>query len=354
MPSFKNIAAAGAAIVGMASAMPQLGYNTTAGGVLANGTTVGPTGLNNTSNSTTQANDSLFCPRLNGQVFVDENSASFLIECSTNHFGTIIEISINSTSFAKRQAAVAPSDLGDCMNLCDSVTTCVGTAFDTTALTCTLFSDVGASYPEANVDFAIRVADAAPTSASAGQTLTSTMYSTAVRTISSCAPTVTDCPLKNGVAVVTDVIPVTSTEYVCPTATVIPVAPVACGCAYGASTVNAWSASSTDGHKVLVPVTSTVIAYPSPSASTWSTTTCPATNAVMSSAVGGAPSGCPGCKVYVASTTGPASTTAHPTGTAPGASWSLTATKPAYTGAAVQVKAAGGVGAIVAAAAFLL
>lgn len=59
----------------------------------------------------------------------------------------------------------------------------------------------------------------------AGQTngaqKTATVYSTTVVTISSCAPTVTDCPLRAGQqqTVVTTVVPITSTVYQCPVAT---------------------------------------------------------------------------------------------------------------------------------------
>ncbi|KAG9718451.1 hypothetical protein KCU73_g15087, partial [Aureobasidium melanogenum] len=47
---------------------------------------------------------------------------------------------------------------------------------------------------------------------------TAVVYSTTIVTISSCAPTVTDCPLRAGQqqAVVTTVVPVTSTVYQCP------------------------------------------------------------------------------------------------------------------------------------------
>lgn len=341
MPSIMKLAASAAALVGMVSAIPQGGYqnSTLPSNTTAPANTTSPA---TTTNTTSTANDSFFCPTLNGKVFIDNRAFSFLIECETNHFGTIIEVVINTT-LSKRQAAAAPTSLANCLALCDATEGCVGTAFDNNAQTCTLFSDVGAAYTDAGVDFAVRVATEPASSVSAGQTLTSTLYSTTVYTISSCAPTVTNCPLKNGAnAVVTEIIPVTSTDYICPSATVVPVAPVACGCAYSASTVGAYSASGS----VLVPVTSTVIAVPIPSATTVSVSTCAATNALQSGYVASATAGayCAGCP-----TAFKVASTAVITGSATATSGLTT-----YTGAAAQVKAAGGVGAIVAAAAFLL
>lgn len=364
MPSFKNIAAI-AALMGLASAMPQTGpySNGTAGaignsgnattgasGPLSTGTSAGAAQANNGtstgpvsgSNSTSVANDSLFCPSLNAQVYIDQNGASFLIECGTLHFGIIIDVFGGNSTLSKR--ATVPTNLGDCMLECDATEACVGTAFNTAASTCTLYSEVGAAYAQANTDFAVRVAsgDAASTIA-AGQTATSTLYSTNVVTISSCAPTVTDCPLRNGAnAVVTQVIPVQSTEYICPTASVVPAAPVACGCAYSASTAMLYSATVQSGSTVVVPVTSTVIAVPQPTGTTYAVTTYPAsgTNSL----------------VTLAPTAPGAMATASLTTVCPGCEASATTSSGLmeFTGAASNIKAGMGMGAFVAAAALLL
>ncbi|KAF1356157.1 hypothetical protein BDV97DRAFT_394109 [Delphinella strobiligena] len=381
MPSFKNIAASAVALAGMATAIPQVGYNGTsaAGASLATGTgtsvsAVLATGVSSSMNSTSstaapytmanstssatgalststkpKADDSFFCPTLDGQVFVDGVDISYLIECSTNHFGTVIEIAVNITKRA------VPTSLSDCLTLCDATAGCVGTAFDLTAETCTLFSDVGAAYTDDGVDFAVVVATGPATTASAGATLTATQYSTNVVTIHSCAPTVTNCPLNSvagAVAVVTQVVPVTSTDYICPSATVIPASPVACGCHGEAATVNAYSASVistgvSSGSTVAVPYTETVIAIPQPTATTYSTTTCAATASAQVNYVAAQSS------AHASSVAGAVAATGVVTKT--GAAASATASGlTAYTGAGAQVKAGMGMGAIVAVAAFLL
>lgn len=210
-----------------------------------------PTGIITTSSSSSVATTSssssssssatpsglpndIFCPTLDGSIYVDGFGIQFLIQCGINHFGIIIDVII-----AKRQAGAVTS-LGDCLDQCAATTGCVGTAFNFAQGTCTLFSEIGAAYEDADVDFAVVIAPAA--TATPGQTLTSTLYSTTVQTISSCAPTVTDCPLAGGEVVVTEVIPVSSTEYICPTITSFPASPVACtACPYGPSTVKVYS-----------------------------------------------------------------------------------------------------------------
>ena len=202
------------------------------------------------ANSTT---DSRFCPSLNGQVY-----DSYTIQCNTNHYGVVINTTVgsNTTLFSKRQAAVVPTGLGDCLTLCDATTNCVGTAFNLATQTCTLFSTVGAAFTDDNVDFAtiVLATDAGTTTTTTSTTLatstvfatvtktvtttnaagqptvyvteiitsyttvgpataakatatvqanadytgasTLTLYSTNIETIYSCAPTVTDCPLR--------------------------------------------------------------------------------------------------------------------------------------------------------------
>ncbi|CAD0108708.1 unnamed protein product [Aureobasidium uvarum] len=166
--------------------------------------------------------ESAYCPGLNGALVGD-----YLIECSTSHFGTILQVGNGTVAVAKR--AVYTS-LGDCINLCSTTSTCVGTAFDTVARTCTLYSEVGQAVAANGVDFAV-LTNPNGNGVGAGGVATSTIFSTQVVTISSCAPTVTNCPLKNGASVVTQVIPVSETTYICPTATTLPASAVACGCA---------------------------------------------------------------------------------------------------------------------------
>lgn len=332
MPSVISAVTGLMALSSIAAAFPQTGVfsngtapsNTTSGAGSAK-----PSGSPTGTNTTSPVTESLFCPQLSGSVILSSTGAEFLLACSTNHFGIVIDVEFNSTLFSKRQAITAPSNIQDCLLACDSVSACVGTAFNVNERTCTLFSEVGAAFAADGIDFATRVSSEPPTTEPAGATLTSTLYSTTVYTIASCAPTVTDCPLNAG-AVVTEVIPVTSTEYVCPSATVIPAGPVACTCAFSASTATVYSTTNVGGSVTVVPVGSSVIAVPSPSGTTYSTTTVQGTAAITTAPV-----------------------TAGAVATAK-ASSSGKASPSAYTGAASQVKAAGGLGAFVAAAALLL
>ncbi|KAL1304374.1 hypothetical protein AAFC00_003377 [Neodothiora populina] len=198
----------------------------TSGSATGSGTTSG------TAPSSTFAGDQ-FCPALSGNIFIGNIGIQYLIECGVNHVGIIIDVTI-----AKRQGTV--DSLGDCINQCDVNTACVATSFNTAAGTCTLFSSVGAAFEDPNSEFAMQVAPA--TTATAGQELTSTILSTTVRTISSCAPTVTDCPYAGGAVVVTEVIPVSETTYICPTATSFAAGPVVCtSCPYAPVTATCYS-----------------------------------------------------------------------------------------------------------------
>ncbi|KAF1348868.1 hypothetical protein BDV97DRAFT_370099 [Delphinella strobiligena] len=289
MPSIISAAAGLMALSGLAVAFPQNGFtNTTSAG---NTTSTGPvTATNGTmvSNSTASAlSESAFCPQLSGSVIVSSTGAEFQLACATNHFGVVLDVQYGNSTVAKR-AVVAPTNIQDCINACAAVTGCVGTAFDDAADTCTLFSEIGAAYTADGVDFAVLVSSGAATSATAGQTLTSTLYSTAVQTISSCAPTVTNCPLKSAAgaaAVVTEVVAVTSTDYICPTATVIPASPVACSaCAYSASTVTVYSTTTVQGTIKVAAVSTTVIAVASPTGTTYSTSTMKGSGAAVTTA----------------------------------------------------------------------
>ncbi|KAL1311292.1 hypothetical protein AAFC00_001476 [Neodothiora populina] len=338
MPSMIVTAAAGLmAFSGLATAIPQgVSYNGTmpAGNGTSGAGSARPSGMpsgGSMSNSTALP-ESLFCPKLSGSVLTSPSGVEFLLECSTNHFGVIIDVQYNSTAFAKRQATVAPANIQDCLAACDAVPDCTATAFDTAARTCALYSSVGAAYAADGIDFALQISEDEPTTIAPGGTMTSTLYSTAVQTISSCAPTVTDCPLRGavGAAVVTEVIPVTSTDYICPTSTVIPAGPAACSCAWGASTATVYATSVVGGSTTVVPVSTKVVAVPSPSGTTYSTTV----------VQGHGP----------AVTTGPVTAGAY----APGASSTSTGAKPVYSGGASNVKAGMGLLAGVAGVAFML
>ncbi|KAI5272510.1 hypothetical protein E4T47_04192 [Aureobasidium subglaciale] len=382
MPSFSAISAAAIlAFSGMASAIPQYNFsNTTAPATGSNSTTpVGPgSGSNSTtpvgpgsgSNSTTPGSgsgsgagngtvpalDGKFCPGLDLSIYIDRSGFSYQIECDTNHFGTIIDIQVNLTRRA------VPASLDDCLNLCDATASCVGTAFDTNARTCTLFSDVQAAYAQQGIQFGQRVANGGSGSGSgngattitAGGLATSTIYSTQVVTIASCAPTVTNCPLN---AVVTQVIPVSSTVYVCPTQTVIPAGPIACNsCPYTASTATVFSATGGS----MVPVSTTVYACPQATGTTVVVEVCTAC-AKPTGPAGPATTGpavqtqtvtlCNGehCPA-TATATGASNTMAVYTG----ASKTATNTMAVYTGAASNVKAGMGFAAMVAGAALVL
>ena len=178
--SFFTTASALLALSSIASAIPQTGFYANSTSAAGN-TTVSPfsnsTSTNTTANSLTE---NLFCPGLNAQVFSDARGVEYIIECNTNHFGVIIDIAINSTLFSRRQAIAQPSSLGDCLTLCDETSACVGTAFNTAARTCTLFSSVGAAYTDATTDFAVRISAAAGTPVASGASLTSTIFSTNV------------------------------------------------------------------------------------------------------------------------------------------------------------------------------
>ncbi|KAH0343192.1 hypothetical protein KCU81_g5312, partial [Aureobasidium melanogenum] len=358
MPSFTAISAAAIlAFSGMASAIPQ--YN------FANGTaSAGPTGSGRPSSSSMRPMstgtgssiapiDGKFCPGLDLDLYIDNSGFTFQIQCDTNHFGVIIDIQANLTRRA------VPSSLDDCMNLCDATSTCVGTAFDTNARTCTLFSDVQAAYTQQGTQFAQRVASGngdgsagnGEVTISAGGVATSTIYSTNVVTIQSCAPTVTNCPLRNGEgAVVTQVVAVSSTEYICPTATVIPAAPVACtDCPYAASTATVFSQSGNN----VVPVATTVYACPSATGTALTTTVCPACAHPTANMNNG--NGANTQTVTVCNGNCPAMTSAPASSSSIMAVYTPTSSQMAiYTGAASNVKAAGALAAVFGAAALVL
>jgi len=286
MPSTSIIASSVLALAGLVAAVPSTygngtSYNSTlAGAAQASGVAM-PTGssLNSTSssNSTKPIGDALFCPTLSGEIYLDAKKVSYLIECSTNHYGTTFEIDISVANKLRRRAA-GPTSLADCLAVCDDSSVCVGTAFNTASSTCTYFSDVEGPYADADVDFALKVNTAATTTTvAAGDLTTSTVYSTSLSTILSCAATVTNCPLRG--SVVTDV--VVDYTTVCPATAAatntVAALPVACtDCDYSATTATVYSTtvstilscSSTvtdcplTATTVLVPVSTAVINSP--------------------------------------------------------------------------------------------
>jgi hypothetical protein len=261
MPSFSNIVAAMAFTAGIAQAIPQYQNISSSAAPVASHSKNASSSAGSSKTSSAAGGmatlpalaESAFCPKLNGALV-----GPFLIECSTSHFGTILEISGNVT-LARRATYTS---LGDCITLCEATSTCVGTAFDTSARTCTLYSEVGQAVAANGIDFAV-LTNPNGQSVSSGAIATSTQFSTTVVTISSCAPTVTNCPLKNGNSVITMTVPVSSTEYICPAATTLPASAVACGCAAVPITVTQYAASSGS----LVPVQTVVVnsvRYPLP------------------------------------------------------------------------------------------
>jgi hypothetical protein len=261
MPSFSNIVAAMAFTAGIAQAIPQYQNISSSAAPVASASKNASSSAGSKTSSAAGGMatlpalaESAFCPKLNGALV-----GNYLIECSTSHFGTILSIGNGTVAVAKR--AVYTS-LGDCITLCSSTTSCVGTAFDTTARTCTLYSEVGQAVAANGIDFAV-LTNPNGQSVSSGAVATSTQFSTTVVTISSCAPTVTNCPLKNGNSVITMTVPVSSTEYICPAATTLPASAVACGCAAVPVTVTQYAPSAGS----LVPVQTVVVnsvRYPLP------------------------------------------------------------------------------------------
>ncbi|KAG9600805.1 hypothetical protein KCU97_g2820, partial [Aureobasidium melanogenum] len=226
------------------------------------------------SASASTSPESLICPKLDGAVIASALKVGFAIDCNHGIIGTTLEITVNS----KRQAVSLPTTLSNCVDVCSTSDLCVGTTFETSTGVCTYFSAIQSTYIDAALDSALRIGSNSVSEATTTVTVVSTqvqtstvvlgggstslvtstvtstavqtvcpkcsitsvpsgaqtaaaqtnnaqstavVYSTTVVTISSCAPTVTDCPLRAGQqqAVVTTVVPVTSTVYQCPVAT---------------------------------------------------------------------------------------------------------------------------------------
>jgi hypothetical protein len=344
MPSFNNIVAAMAFSAGIAQAIPQYQNvsSSAAPAVKTNATSSGA--ASRTSSTGGMATlpalaESAYCPGLNGALVGD-----YLIQCGVTHFGTILQVGNGTVAVAKR--AVYTS-LGDCINVCEATTSCVGTAFDTAARTCTLYSEVGAEVAAPGIDFAV-LTNPTGSSVPSGGVATSTIFSTQVVTISSCAPTVTNCPLKSGQAsaVVTQVVPVSETTYICPAATTLPASAVACGCAASPSVVTQYGPTATGGSTAMVPLQTVTINIPQPTATTISVTVCTSCVKPTANMNNGGNNG-NGVTSTVTACNGNC-----PTGTATGSKTG--STMAVYTGAAEHVKAGMGFAAFVAGAAVLL
>lgn len=348
MPSISNIVAAMAFTAGIAQAIPQYQNVSSSAAPVASASKNASSSAGSSKTSSAAGGmatlpalaESAYCPTLNGGLV-----GNYLIECSTTHYGTILQTGNGTVAVAKR--AVYTS-LGDCINLCSATTSCVGTAFDTVARTCTLYSEVGQAVAADGIDFAV-LTNPNGTPISSGGVATSTVYSTNVITISSCAPTVTNCPLKNGNSVITQIVPVSSTEYICPAATTVPASAVACGCAAVPVTVTQYSPSAGS----MVPVQTVVVNSPVPTATQLTTTVCTSCanpTANMNNGSGSGSSNGPVTSTVTVCNSGKCSAVATTIQVA-----TATSSKPAvYTGAADSVKAMGGFAAFIAGAAVLL
>ncbi|KAG9918588.1 hypothetical protein KCV05_g11014, partial [Aureobasidium melanogenum] len=145
---------------------------------------------------------------------------------------------------------------------------------------------------------------------------------------------------------------VSETTYICPTATVIPAAPIACtDCPYSASTATVFSATGGS----VVPVATTVYACPSATGTAITTTICTACakpTANMNNGNGASTQTVTVCNGQncPAMTSAPASSSSIMAVYTPTQSSQMAV----YTGAASNVKAAGALAAVFGAAALVL
>ncbi|KAH0369202.1 hypothetical protein KCU65_g3362, partial [Aureobasidium melanogenum] len=211
---------------------------------IGNSTATGTAGSNSTASSTSSSAsatatslEDLFCPKYNGQILEATVGIDFVVECSQGVVGDVLIIEAPR----KRQATTIPTSLSNCIDICATETACVATTFDKSTSVCTFFSTANPIVAE-TFDAAFRLENngapapvtvtepatgAVVTSMPAGAggngavLTTATVFSPSVVTIYSCAPTVTDCPLRAGqnAATVTTIIPVAETVYQCPYST---------------------------------------------------------------------------------------------------------------------------------------
>ncbi|KAG9988183.1 hypothetical protein KCU78_g20238, partial [Aureobasidium melanogenum] len=213
---------------------------------LGNSTTTGTAASNSTASSTSSSASATatsledgICPKYNGDVIQAVLDVDFVVECGQGIVGDVLTIEAPR----KRQATTLPTSLSNCIDICATETACVATTFDRNTNACTYFSTFDLIVAE-TFDAALRLENngaAAPVTvtepstgavvtmpaggngaanggANGGALTTATVYQVSTVTIHSCAPTVTDCPLRAGqnAAVVTTVIPVAETVYQCP------------------------------------------------------------------------------------------------------------------------------------------
>ncbi|KAG9667882.1 hypothetical protein KCU99_g5508, partial [Aureobasidium melanogenum] len=205
---------------------------------LGNSTTTGTAASNSTASSTSSSAsatatslEDLICPKLNGNVITTPLDVDFVVECGQGVAGDVLIIEAPR----KRQATTLPTSLSNCVDICATETACVATTFDKNTMACTYFSTFdlivaetfdtalrlennGAPAPVTVTEPSTGAVTTMPAGGNGGAMSTATIYSPTVVTIYSCAPTVTDCPLRAGqnAAVVTTVIPVAETVYQCP------------------------------------------------------------------------------------------------------------------------------------------
>ncbi|KAG9699420.1 hypothetical protein KCU95_g1744, partial [Aureobasidium melanogenum] len=205
---------------------------------IGNTTATGTAGSNSTASSTSSSAsatatslEDLFCPKYNGQVLEAAVGVDFVVECGQGVAGDVLIIEAPR----KRQATTLPTSLSNCIDICATETACVATTFDKNSAACTFFSNFdlivaetfdtalrlennGAPAPVTVTEPATGAVTTIPAGGNGGAMSTATVYSPTVVTIYSCAPTVTDCPLRAGqnAATVTTIIPVAETVYQCP------------------------------------------------------------------------------------------------------------------------------------------
>ncbi|THZ50924.1 hypothetical protein D6C86_10604, partial [Aureobasidium pullulans] len=198
--------------------------------------------------------ESLLCPQLDGAIIVSDFQISYEIDCSHGPIGTTFAIDGPNRKY---QSTRLPQSLSNSVELSSTSDACVGTTFMEDTSTCMYYNTVTSSFIASGMDSALRIQTsrpaattvtavttqvittngatqtvtntvvqtvcpscaitAIPVGAQTGAISTATVHSTTVYTVFSCAPTVTYCPLRNGQnnAVVTTVVPVAVTQYIC-------------------------------------------------------------------------------------------------------------------------------------------
>ncbi|KAG9644900.1 hypothetical protein KCU64_g11139, partial [Aureobasidium melanogenum] len=228
-------------ITGSRTAAPGITFATVESRI-GNSTATGTAGSNSTASSTSSSASATatsledgICPKLNGDVVKSALDVDFVVECGQGVVGDVLTIEAPR----KRQATTLPTSLSNCIDICATETACVATTFDRNTMSCTYFSTFDLIVAE-TFDAALRLENngaAAPVTvtepstgavitmpaggnggANGGALTTATVYQVSTVTIHSCAPTVTDCPLRAGrnAATVTTIIPVAETVYQCP------------------------------------------------------------------------------------------------------------------------------------------